>query len=41
VLPAATAVTHPRREELVELERVRFEMTAYLELLKEVAATKW
>lgn len=36
LLTAATAVEHPSREKLAELERVRFEMTAYLELLEEL-----
>jgi hypothetical protein len=36
LLVAATAVTSPSREKLSELERVRFEMTAYLELLEEL-----
>lgn len=36
VLVAATAVTSPSGEKLAELERVRFEMTAYLELLEEL-----
>jgi hypothetical protein len=36
LLVAATAISNPPREKLVELERVRFEMTAYLELLEEL-----
>ena len=36
LLVAATAVQNPPREKLGELERVRFEMTAYLELLEEL-----
>jgi len=36
LLVVATAGTNPPREELAELERVRFEMTAYLELLEEL-----
>jgi hypothetical protein len=36
LLVAATAVPSPPREALAELERVRFEMTAYLELLEEL-----
>ncbi|HMA11497.1 MAG TPA: hypothetical protein VKO83_06390 [Steroidobacteraceae bacterium] len=36
LLVAATAVPSPSREHLAELERVRFEMTAYLELLEEM-----
>ena len=40
LLVAATAVAHPSREKLAELERVRFEMTAYLELLEELDGTR-
>jgi hypothetical protein len=36
LLVAATATANPSREKLAELERVRFEMTAYLELLEEL-----
>jgi hypothetical protein len=36
LLSAATAVPHPSREKLAELERVRFELTAYVELLEEL-----
>ena len=36
LLAAATAAANPSREKLAELERVRFEMTAYLELLEEL-----
>lgn len=36
LLVVATAVANPSREQLAELERVRFEMTAYLELLEEL-----
>ena len=36
LLVAAIAVPDPPREKLGELERVRFEMTAYLELLEEL-----
>ena len=36
LLVAATSGANPPREKLAELERVRFEMTAYLELLEEM-----
>ena len=36
LLVAAIAVASPSREKQAELERVRFEMTAYLELLEEL-----
>ena len=36
LLVLATTVANPSREELAELERVRFEITAYLELLEEL-----
>jgi hypothetical protein len=36
VLVAATESKRPTREDLAELERVRFELTAYLELLEEL-----
>jgi hypothetical protein len=36
LLVLATTVASPSREKLAELERVRFEMTAYLELLEEL-----
>jgi hypothetical protein len=39
LLVAATAEMNPSREKLAELERVRFEMTAYLELLEELEET--
>lgn len=36
LLVASTAAARPSRENLAELERVRFEMTAYLELLEKL-----
>jgi hypothetical protein len=38
-LVAATAAANPSPEKLGELERVRFEMTAYLELLEELESS--
>jgi hypothetical protein len=39
LLVAQTTVANPSREKLGELERVRFEMTAYLELLEELESS--
>ncbi len=36
LLVIATSVQNPPREQLAELERLRFEITAYLELLEEL-----